>query len=213
MRPGLLSKIMSPIQMEIYAVTGAGGNVTIELVGEDGRVISRNVLNHGEDAGRRFWLAPELPFEIEAVAETARLQISSQDEFGRLITLSSVDLILLSVGRSEINPSAIDQEPYLIRRPDTDERISGGTLVLDALARPVNDSPLFIELVDEKGVVLSIKQLAVPAPSGPLSHTPFRVELPYKVSGTIPARLVIRQEGSRIPGTVALVSQLVVLEP
>ena len=158
-------------------------------------------------------MAPELPFEIDAVAETARLQVSSQDDWGRLIALSSVDLILLSVGRNEINPSAIDKEPYLIRRPEADEVVRGGVLVLDALARPVNDSPLFIELVKENGVVLTVKQLIIPAPTGPLSHSPFKVEIPYKVSETTPVRLVLRQEGTHIQGTVALVSRLIVLEP
>lgn len=212
-RPGLLSKLVSPIQTELYVLTGAEGMFTIELVGEDGRVISRQVLNRGSDAGLRVWLAPELPFEIDAAAETARLQVSTVDDFGRMMALSSVDLILLSVGRNELNPAILDQEPYLIRSPRRDDVVSGGTLVIQALARPVNDSPLLIELVAESGQVISVKQLVVEPPTGPLSHTPFTVEIPYRVSTTTPVRLVIRQAGSRIPGTVALTSQVIVLEP
>ena len=199
--------------MEMYAITGDGGKITIELVGEDGRVISRQVVSRGDDEGLRVWMAPEVPFEIEAVAEAARLQVSNQDAFGRLIGLSSVDLVLLSVGRNEMNPPAVDQEPYLIRRPEADETVKGGVLVLEALANPLNNSPLIIEMIDESGTVLSTKRLAVEAPSGPLSHTPFTVEIPYQVSTAIPVRLSIRQEGSRIPGIVALVSELIVLEP
>ncbi len=213
LRPGLFSKVISPIQIEMYGVTGAQGKLTIELVGEDGRVISRQMLRQGSDEGKRFWMVPVLPFEIDAVAETARLQLSNQDAFGRTIALSSVDLILLSVGRNEINPPAVDQESYLIRRPEEDEVVSGGVLVLEALARPVNGSPLLVELVDENGIVMTVKQVVVAPPGGQLSHTPFTVEIPYKVSGPTPVRLVIRQEGSRIPGTVALVSQLIVLAP
>jgi hypothetical protein len=199
--------------MEMFAVTGNAGKLSIELIGEDGRVIASEVINHGKDDGVRFWMAPDLPFEIDAVAETARLQVSNQDAYGRAIGRASVDLILLSVGRNEINPPAIDQEPYLIRRPDEDDVVKGGILTLEALARPVNDSPLIIELIDENNETLASKSVTVDPPSGPLSHTPFRVEIPYKVSGTTPVRLVIRQEGSRIPGTVALVSQKIVLEP
>jgi len=213
LRPGLLSKVVSPIKTELYAVTGDGGKITLELVGEDGRVISRQIITRGDDEGVRVWMAPEMPFEIEAAAETARLQVSSLDSFGRLIGLSSVDLVLLSVGRNEINPAAIDQEPYLIRKPRAADTVSGGMLLLEGLARPVNDSPLIIELVNESGVVLSTKRLVVEKPAAPLSHTPFTIEIPYRVSTAIPVRLSIRQEGSRIPGTVALVSRLITLEP
>jgi hypothetical protein len=212
-RPGLMSKLISPIQMELYGVTGAGGQLNIELVGEDGRVISRQLIRQGDNEGKRFWLAPALPFEIDAAAETARLQVSSQDAFGRPIALSSVDVLLLSVGRNEINPAAINQESYLIRRPKADEIVSGGTLVLNALARPVNDSPLIIEMMDERGITLTTKQLVVDPPSGELSHTPFTVEIAYRVSEPTPVRLIIRQEGSRIPGSVALISRLIVLAP
>lgn len=212
-RPGLLSKVVSPIQLEFYATSGDDQRVTIELIGEDGRVISRQLINRDKDLPKRFWLARELPFEIDAAAETARLQISTSDSFGRQIALTSIDLILLSIGRNEINAPVIDQEPYLIRRPRPDQVVSGGILVIEALARPVNVSPLFIELSDETGRVISLKQVAVAPPSGPLSHTPFRVEIPYKVAAQTPVRLTIRQEGDRIPGTVALTSQLIVLEP
>jgi hypothetical protein len=77
----------------------------------------------------------------------------------------------------------------------------------------VNDSLLWIELVDERNVAIVTKQIEVPPPTGALSHTPFRVEIPYRVSEPTSVRLTLRQEGSRIPGTVALVSQVIVLAP
>jgi hypothetical protein len=211
-RPGLMSKVLSPIQMEMYVTTGGDGTLQIELVGEDNRVISRQVLRTG-NPGRHIWLAPNVPFEIDAAAETARLQVSTQDGYGRLEAVSSVDVILLSVGRNEINPPAIIQEPYLIRQPKPDGVVSGGLLIIEALARPVNDSPLIIELITESGSVLSEKQVNVPPPTGELSHTPFVVEIPYKVSEATPVRLIMRQEGSRIAGNVALVSELITLLP
>jgi hypothetical protein len=212
-RPGLLSKIVSPIQTEMQVVTGGDNQVTIELIGEDGRVISRQVIDYGPPARRRFWMSPSLPFEIDAAAETARLQVLTRDEVGRLQALSSVDVILLQMGRSEIYPPAITQEPYLIRRPRTDDVITGGVLVVQGLVRPLNDSPLWIELINEAGAAIVTKQIIVPPPSGPLSHTPFQVEIPYRVTEPTSVRLTVRQEGSRIPGTVALVSRLITLDP
>jgi hypothetical protein len=199
--------------MEMNIVTGGSENLTIELVGEDGRVISRKVESYGTRPRQRFWIAPDLPFEIDAAAETARLQVITHDEVGRIEALSSVDLLLLQVGRNEINPPAVTQAPFLIRYPEEEEVVSGGLLVLDGLARPLNDSPLIIELVNDRGAAISVKQLVVPAPSGPLSHTPFRVEIPYKVAEPTAVRLTIRQEGSRIPGTIALASEMIILAP
>jgi len=211
-RPGLMSKVVSPVQMEVYGVTGGDTQLTFELVGEDGRVISRQVQDYGE-ARQRVWISPELPFEIDAAAETARLQAVIFDEFGRPEALASVDLILMQVGRNEINPPAVTQEPFLIRRPEPEALVSGGTLTIEGLARPINDSPLLIELINENGLTLTTKQLHVAAPSGALSHTPFTVQIAYKVNDPTPVRMVIRQEGSRIPGTVALSSQVIVLLP
>lgn len=211
-RPGLLSKVVSPIQAELYAVTGGDAKVDVELIGEDGQVLARQVQDY-QRPGRYIWQAPNIPFEINAAAETARLQVVTHDEFGRVQGLTSTDLVLLSVGRNEINPPAITQEPYLIRQPDEDAQIFGGLLNIDGLARPVNDSPLIIELITQNGTAMSTKQLLIDPPTGDLSHTPFSVSIPYKVSGPTPVRLTLRQEGSRIPGTVALVSETIVLNP
>jgi hypothetical protein len=213
-RPGLLSRVLSPIQMELNLTVGEDGKVAIELVGEDGRVISRQIKDYGmEEAGKRIYLVPEMPFEIAAAAETARLQVITQDQFGRLQGIASVDIILLAVGRNEINPPAIIEEPYLIRQPKPESEISGGKLVINGLARPVNNSPLFIDLVTEDNVVISTKQVNVEPPTGPLSHTPFTVEIPYHVEGPTPVRLMVRQAGSRLPGIVALTSRVVTLLP
>jgi hypothetical protein len=163
--------------------------------------------------GRNIWAAPELPFTIDAVSEIARLQISSRDGFGRLEALTSVDLVLLSVGRDEVHPQAVTMEPYLIRSPDQGDTVSGGKLILEALARPINDSPVIVELLTDNGSVLASAQASVATPGGALSHTPFTLDINYEVKDATPVRLVIRQEGSRIPGTVALTSLTLILEP
>lgn len=211
-RPGQLSKVVSPIQAEIYAVSGGDAKVTVELIGEDGRVISRQVEDY-QRPGRYIWFAPKIPFEITAAAEMARLQVVTRDTFGRLERLMSTDLILLSVGRNEINPPAITQAPYLVRQPKEDAQIVGGVLEVEGQVRPVNDSPLIIELVAENGSVVVTKQVIVAPPTGDLSHTPISIQIPYKVNRPTPVRLTLRQEGSRIPGTVALTSRTIVLAP
>ena len=213
LRPGLLSRVVSPIQAEINVIPGEDGMVRIELIGEDGRIIVRQVLDYRNYRGRSITIYPQIPFEIQAMAETARLQVITQDRFGRIITLMSVDVVLLSLGRAEIYPPLVTQEPYIVRFPLEGQVVSGGVLWISGLARPVNSSPILIELVDENGAVLTTKLLTVEPPVGELSHTPFEVEIPYRVTTSTPVRLTFRQEGGRIPGTVALSSRVIVLEP
>jgi hypothetical protein len=124
-RPGILSKVVSPIQTDLTVLTGAGGKVTIELLGEDGRVISYQELNYFR-MGRSLRINPEVPFEISSVSEMARLQVTTADEFGRMVARASVDLILLSVGRNVINPPSIVHESYVIRSPRREATVQGG---------------------------------------------------------------------------------------
>jgi hypothetical protein len=139
--------------------------------------------------------------------------VLTADRAGRIIELMSVELVLLKVGRNEIFGPEVTQEPYLIRGPKEGQTVSGGLLSIDGLFRPVNNSPIILEAIAEDNRVLFTKQFEVQPPSGPLSHTPLKLDVPYKVSTATPVRLIFRQEGSRIPGTVALSSLLVILEP
>lgn len=213
-KPGWMSKVLSPIRLEGAIIPGDDGLLHIDLVGEDARLITSQRLDYRYSLGRRILISPKIDFSISAVAETSRLVLYTEDKFTRKIALSSVDLILLSVGDNEINPPLSLQEPYLIRSPKAEQVISGGKLMLVGLARPVNDTPLLVELIDEQNRLLGSEKLQVRFPSGDLSHTPFTLEVPYTVSESTPARLSIRQESNgRIPGTVALASLLVTLEP
>jgi hypothetical protein len=213
-KPGPYSKISSPIEVEAAVSPGEDGLVFFTLTGEDGRLITQQVENYSKYIGRQIWIAPDIAFNISAVAETARLSVFTHDLQGRFVAINSVDVILMMVGKDELNPSVINQEPYIIRYPRSDQVIQGGILTLTGLARPVNDTPLLIELIAENGNIVGNTQVIVPEPTGSLSHTPFAVEIPYTVSEPTIVRLTIRQESdNRIPGTVALSSMLVQIEP
>ncbi len=213
-KPGPYSKISSPIEVEAAVSPGEDGLIFFTLTGEDGRLITQQVENYSKYIGRQIWIAPDIAFNISAVAETARLSVFTHDLQGRFVAINSVDVILMMIGKDELSPSVINQEPYIIRYPRSDQVIQGGILTLSGLARPVNNTPLIIELIDENGTIVGSTQVTVPEPAGSLSHTPFAVEIPYTVSGPTIVRLTIRQESdNRIPGTVALSSMLVQLEP
>lgn len=212
-RPGLLSRVTSPIQAEVYAVPGEDGLVRVELIGEDGRLIARQVKNFSQYMGRSIAFYPEIPFEIQTAAETARLQVVTNDNAGRVQYLMSVEVVLQSVGRAEIFPAAITEEPFIVRYPDEGAMISGGTLLVTGLVRPVNDQSLTVELVTENGAAIQTKQFTVDPPTPEISHSPFFLEIPYQVSGPTNVRITFRQSDPRIPGSMVVVTRWVILEP
>lgn len=214
LRPGPYSKINTPLKVEAGVSPGDDGLVLLDLIGEDGRTITRQRLNYSEFIGRTIGIAPEMEFKIPGVAETARLVISSEDRFGRKIALTSTELVLISIGDNQVYPPGYQYAPYILQAPVEDQIITGGVLKVSGLARPVNLSPLIFDLVDEKGIVIESAQLQVPLPGGDQSHTPFNIDIPYRISSATRVRLTIRQASNdRIPGNVALWSVPVFLQP
>ena len=214
-KPGLYSKIISHYRMEAMVLPGADGLVSVRLVGEDGRLIINQLLDYSYHTESSLWIAPYLDFESSAAAELARLEVGTQDKFGRRISLSTVDLILMSVGKNQVNDSAIEYEPYLIRYPANEQVVAGGEVWVAGLADPVSSNPLVLELIDEEGNLLGSRQIPIEEPTGDLSHTPFGVGIPYVLEEDMtPVRLILRQESDgRIPGTVALSSIELTLIP
>jgi hypothetical protein len=213
-RPGLLSKVSSPFRVEGVIKTGDDGKAWLRLFGEDGRLITEQMLDFGRQANMRFAVSPQVEFEISAVAETGRLMLISFDSFGRTVGISSIDLILMKAGVDEINPAIVYWEPYLVRSPRNEAVISGGAILVSGVIRPVNDTPVIFELIDTSGQVIASSQMVVDPPSGDLSHTPFQMGIPYRVNASTPVRLVLRQESdNRISGTIALWSMAITLEP
>jgi hypothetical protein len=141
------------------------------------------------------------------------LQVITNDRAGRVVYLMSVEVVLVSVGRAEIFSPALTQEPVILRFPEESMVISGGTLLVSGLARPVNDQIFTLELVTESGAVIQTKQFTVDPPSPEISHSPFFLEIPYQVSEPTNVRLTFRQSDPRIPGSVFVSSWWVILEP
>jgi hypothetical protein len=193
---------------------GDDGYVYFDLIGEDGRIINHVEVNLKNNLGMHVIITPKIDFQINAVAESARLVMHTLDSAGRLITLTSVDLFLLSVGNSEVNAPKFQQEPYLVRWPRYGGTINGGLLHLIGLAKPLSNKPLVIELIDEQQKIIGKAEVQIAPPTGNLSHTPFEIDIPYSITEEKKARLSLRQESdSRIPGDIALYSLLLDMQP
>jgi hypothetical protein len=211
-RLGELSKVISPLDVSSRLTCGDGKVVRVELFGEDGRLLARDVRNYSKvpwDAAR---IGMPLDFEISAAAELGRVVISAEDSFGRLIEVNSMNLILLSHGITELNPSSGLQQRIIIQDPLEQTLIQGGKLIISGRARPDTAQPLRVMLVAEDGRILG-QRLAGVTILVPGDYGTFMAEVPYSVAEVTPALLTIFEEGGTISEISFLTSLKVVLAP
>ncbi|HLO32647.1 MAG TPA: hypothetical protein VK249_26100 [Anaerolineales bacterium] len=206
--PGPMSKVVSPIIVRMHIIAGGSGKIQIDLYGEDGRLLARNLKSlrpGGKGADQQI----KVPFEIRAAAEVGRLTISTLDKQGRMQSLNSVRLLLLSSGDNEINPSGNPSEPVGVFSPLAEASASGGILDVKGDVWPFNLNPVVFELLDPKGKSLGLRIVTVDQ----LNPQLFDTTIPYKVSEPTSARLTIRQDDDRINGLFYVYSQEVLLNP
>jgi hypothetical protein len=206
------SKVASPFLLRAYVPPGPNGIVQIELLGEDGRLLMREVRVYAYTRGSKVLIGQEISYGISAVAEVGRLQIQVQDENGQVIKIASVDLILLSIGEGDFNPPGDPLEPIFIQSPQAGARIQGGSIEVSGLARLRADKPLMIELRAADGKILGTRQAAIEAAPGG-HYGSFRVDVPYTVASPTRARLLVWEPGDPIPGPAQLSSLEVMLSP
>jgi hypothetical protein len=213
-QPGWMSKVVSPIHLSSIASPGEDGNIFVNLIGEDGRVITHLEQHYYTRQGQRFLFNPIIEFTIPGPAEYARLEIRTRDKWGRDVSISSVDLLLLSVGSNEIYDPISGLEPYIIWYPSDGAIISGGSVLVNGLIQPVNHNPIIFELVDAGGKIIGSSKIDAPNVENGQTHAEFNAAVPYKLDAGADVRLIIRQDSTgRIPGTVALTSMHLILGP
>jgi hypothetical protein len=142
------------------------------------------------------------------------LILSTKDQFGRLMAVNSVDLILLQIGDQLNNPTSVTKEPYYIERPRLSDKISGGVINVAGWIHPVNDQPVIFQLIDETNTILSTSIMNIlPGGFGP-EHQQFSLDMSYKIENDTSVRLTIFQNAEgRISGIAALNSKLLTLKP
>ena len=210
---GPLSRVVSPLHVYLYLKPGAGGKVLIELLGEEERVLYREVRKIDfVPVGAWATFTLDIDFEIAATAEVGRLKISVNDAVGRTVTLNSVPLILLSVGDADIVPPQDVLAPIIIRQPRKKALIQGGKLVVSGLARPDNDQPLMVKLISDQGNEVGFRLVDVDPP-GEGGYGAFAAEVPYTVSQPTQALMVVLEGGSSLADVIHLSSIDVLLSP
>jgi hypothetical protein len=192
----------------MHIIAGDSGKAQIDLYGEDGRLLTRN-LKSVSPGGKGVDQQIKIPFEIRAAAEVGRITVSTLDKAGRIQSLNSVRVLLLSSGNNEITPPGNPSEPVGVFSPLVEESVSGGVLSVRGDVWPFNLNPVIFELVgpDKKSMGLRIVTV------DHLNPQLFDTTIPYRVFVPTLARLTIRQDDDRIDGLFYIYSQEVLLNP
>ena len=207
--PGPMSRIVSPLQVQLLAIAGDSKRVEIALFGEDGRLLGRALVAvAGSPSGDP--LSVKLPFEIRAAGENGYLQVSTKNILGRVQSLITVPVLLLSAGVSQINPpgNTVYERVALVDLPPEAD-IFGAELEVIGQVLAYNSSPVVMELIAEDGKNISLRVLDVPGGD----WQAVRTTLPFHVDKPTPARLFVHQADQVIDGDAYVYSQLLTLNP
>jgi hypothetical protein len=158
-------------------------------------------------------MGAKLDFETPAVAETGRLQIITEDRYGRMIALASSDVLLLSIGEDDLNQPGDLLEDIVIREPIPNRLVQGSSVLVSGLARVSGDNPLFVEMIATDGQKVGSSRLVSVTPDPEGKHAPFVIDVPYSVDKPTWVRLTVSVQDSRIPGITHLSSVEILLSP
>ena len=210
--PGSGSKVISPFILRAAIKPGQNSVVRIELLGEDGRLLMREIRGYQSPQTEWISLGSEISFGINEIAESGRLVISIEDEQGRLQSVSSVDLILGSDGDQDLNLPPDLLEDIVLESPPENRLIQDGNMRVSGLARVRSSRPLRIEIITSDGKIVGTRQVSVTL-SENNSYGTFAIDVPYAISNTQRVRVQVWEPGDRIPGIVNLSSVEVLLSP
>jgi hypothetical protein len=204
-----MSRIVSPLQVQLLAVAGDSRRIEISLLGEDGRLLGRSLIAvPGSSAGDA--LSVKVPFEIRGVGEKGYLQVSTKNGRGLVQSLITVPILLLSAGETQVNPPGNTiYERVALADLLPEAEVAGGTLSLAGQVLPYNSNPVIMELITEDGESLSLRVLNSSGEDWQAVET----TLPFRVSRSTPARLFVRQADPVLAGEAYIFSQLLTLMP
>ncbi|HBY07390.1 MAG TPA: hypothetical protein DEH22_06245 [Chloroflexi bacterium] len=212
--PGALSKVVSPIELYTFVAPGEDGRIRVELTGEDGRLLYRQIFIYTETpAGARVKLNASVNFEIVGVAETARLTVSINDVYERLKALSTVDLVLLAEGQADLYPAGDLLEEIYIQQPMIKSLVQGDSVLVSGLARTADDQPLLVELIATDGRILGSRLAGIAPLQDDGGHRLFAAEVPFSVASPTWVRVTVTDQSGRLPGPRHVSSVEVLLSP
>jgi hypothetical protein len=207
--PGPMSKVTSPMTLRIQIVSGGSELVQIDLQGEDGRLLARN-LERVPSWPSGYYFPLKIPFEVRAAAEVGRITISTKDGYGRIQAQLGTRVLLLSVGSDEITPEGDPSERAVFYEPPRKDAVAqGGVLNIEGRFLPFNDEPVILELLDPRGKAVGLRVLDFIGTDEQL----FSTTIPYKITEPTQALLALYQDDDRLDGQTYVYTQEILLNP
>lgn len=204
-----MSKVTSPLNLRMQVVSGASELVQIDLQGEDGRLLARN-LERAKSWPAGYIVSLKIPFEIRVAAEVGRITVSTKDGEGRIQSLLAMRVLLLSVGSDEINPEGDPSERIVFYSPPVKDAVAkDGVVNVEGRFLPFNDQPVVLELIDPQGKTVGLRVMDFIGTDEQI----FSTTIPYKIAEPTMSRLVLRQDDDRLEGPVYIYSQIIQLNP
>lgn len=191
-QPATDSKVVSPLHLLAAVVPGDRGNVHLRVISENGRVIVEKDWLFSYANNRRTTIDQKFDIQVEGVAEAARVYLYTLDAQGRTVSLASEDILLLSIGETNLAEAVNLLEPFQIASPIRETYIHHGVVKVYAIMRARTASLVSLEVVDLKGgVVGSVLLPEILYPS--LDYRVLDVSIPYQVRSGTWVRLTLRQ--------------------
>ncbi len=204
-----MSRVVSPLQVQMMVVAGESKRVEIDLFGEDGSLLGRRVLAVVGSAGGDP-LTVKIPFEIRAAGENGFIQVSTDDARGRVQSLTTLQILLLSSGSSQITPAGNTiYERVVLPHLETGADVSGGVVQLDGQVLPYNRQPVVIQLMSTDGKYQWLRVLTTTG----TDWQSFSTTVPYRVNAPTPARLYFQQADDVLSTPAYVYSQEILLNP
>ena len=211
--PGDLSRVTSPFKVVAEIPKSLENRAFVELFGEDGRLLDREIIyNFGLSGFYDLTISAEMEFETITLAETGLLKITLLDDFGNPLSISSVHLILLREGNSEIAGYGDLRENLIIERPQEDFEAENGNIFVSGYVRAQDLGSLKIKIVNENGETLREAE-GVLLETKNSAYSLFLGSLEYFVASPLDVQLVVEAMGEKIPEITSLSSRRITLEP
>jgi hypothetical protein len=212
-KPGELSRLTSPFLVLANVYPGDQGMVNVQLFGEDGRLMSDQLIQLTQADSGWVSLATEIKFESISAGESALVVLSTRDFYGRRMAQVGVPVILLQIGKSELENPGFTKQPVVLKAPVAGGFAKKGSLHIEGMIHLYNSNPIIVELFSQTGGIVANKAVYVTKSEG-VDFVPFALDVPYSVTKRTPVRFTIRQ-ASNVSSSVDifLYSQLIFLDP
>jgi hypothetical protein len=208
--PATFSRLVSPFKISISVIPGKKGDVYLQLIGEGGETLVDKSWIFPYADGRRTNISEDISYTLQTLSETAKLMVFTKDEYGRLMSLATEDLVLMGIGKADLAEPDNLYDPFALLRPFNEQIIKKNTVVINGMTRCRKDCRLFFEVTDINGNSLGSLELQNILHAS-LDYQPIYYEIPVTKPVSPWVRVILHQQDVYTGEDIAVSSVLVQL--